>query len=149
MIYLAQLIIHDNNKPILKMNLYDEGILRIIYIMQDGHLTSYEEVTQFYSPDIYFLDYLQLISAIPKDWKFMFKTQNISQIEYENNYECLVGFSKAANRAYNRFIDDIQAMQNKLKIVAKYAPNGYTIDDYINDFKNLYHVIPYVVVSIK
>ena len=72
--------IHVGGKPAINKKLYDTGIHRIIDIVQDGEFMSYQDLIQCYSNDIHFLEYLQLIKAIPKQWVEIVKLEQPSSV---------------------------------------------------------------------
>jgi hypothetical protein len=66
-----QFILIDN-KPVLYKYWNEKGICLLGHIIhEDGRIMSKEELNNKYEIDVKYMDYLSLVSAIPKEWKLL------------------------------------------------------------------------------
>ena len=99
--------IRENYKPVFNEKMYEHGVLPIADIVQNGKLSTYPEFAAKFTNQVPFIEYYQILSAIPKEWKALLATEESEVVNISNKYEELMQFEKIAKSIYNKMATDV------------------------------------------
>ena len=104
----------------------------------DGKPHNYSEIQENYENCITWLEYLQLIKAIPKTWWYLAQKDTKYGNDCKLKLKDVKGIQKCSSKIYN-FIIDTKAKDDLVLIYSKYCElDEYDIQSFSNLFKNLY-----------
>ena len=125
------------NKTFFNKKMYDCGIFKISDLIGDRGTMSFEEITQQYINDIHFLEYWQVINAIPREWIRLINSQGPIYCDKDSNYEYLMNFEKISRIVYDKLIDAPDIAVSKWKAMQKILDNEYLWNDFLRDLVNV------------
>lgn len=126
----------SQDRPFLIQRMFDKNIIFIRDIVNvNGRLKTYEEIVLQYGECVTWLQYGQLISAIPSDWK-----QNIVyDVGYSLSlFDRFSTFIKISNLAYTMLIKDEKALTKRKQRWERKLCITMNNEDFLKNFKNIY-----------
>ena len=126
-----------DKKPFFFEEWFRAGIVKISDIVQeDGRYTEFVTLKES-APNIKWLEYLQIVNAIPRTWKNWLKSNNEGELAGEKMYDILRSSQKVARKVYEILIDNDQALN---KYANRWGEQGiiFEYEQYCKCFANLH-----------
>ena len=130
------------DKPALNLACIKAGMVKFRDIMKNGKRMEYSELPENQRKAISWLEYSQLVSAIPKIWWYLYGIENESGTKPLITFEELSKHNPCSSFVYNHIINSNvdEIIENKYcKYVAELNMDN-TRNEYFENFSNLYQI---------
>ena len=114
------------------------GLVYVGNVLKGNQFKTYEQILNDYGNWLTWLEYKQIISAIPREWKLTLCTRANDQTQVDSMFEQLAKLDKPVNKIYSLINGRNLAYKSMFQKVEWQW--GIEIEEFHNAFKDLYAI---------